>query len=78
MEAISESAERKPIVGELTAREKQCLEWLSRGLRSDEIAYQLDLKKVTVDMHLGNAKHKLNARTREQLLVLAMRNGLIE
>jgi DNA-binding CsgD family transcriptional regulator len=52
----------------LSARERQCLELLSNGLRIKAIAEQLGIKPVTVDMHLSNARKKMNAPTTKNLL----------
>lgn len=62
----------------LTPRERECLLWLSRGLRNDRIANRLGLRPVTVEFHLANARRKLGAITREQALVIAVHKGLIE
>lgn len=62
----------------LTPRERECLLWLSMGLRNAQIAYRLGIKLVTVEFHLANARRKLNATTREQAVAAAVRMGLIE
>ncbi|WP_176787888.1 helix-turn-helix domain-containing protein [Roseospirillum parvum] len=67
-----------PAGAALTPREVECLGWLAKGLRSDGIAERLGVARITVDTHLSNARRKLGARTREQTLVLAIRNGLID
>lgn len=61
----------------LSARETEVLKWLAAGLRTDQIAHTLDLKPVTVHLHITNARRKLGARTREQLMCMAMAQGLI-
>jgi DNA-binding CsgD family transcriptional regulator len=61
----------------LTARERECLLWLSRGLRNDDIAEKLSLSRSTVEFHLVNVRRKLNASTREQALAIAVHDGLI-
>ncbi len=62
----------------LTDREREVLLWLGRGERSDQIAHRLNIKPVTVSLHLKNARKKLGARTREQALGLAIVKGWIE
>ena len=62
----------------LSDREREVLLWLGRGERTDQIAYRLDLKPVTVSLHLKNARDKVGARTREQALALAIARGWIE
>lgn len=62
----------------LTPRERECLLWLAKGLRNEQIAHRLGLKPVTVEFHLANARNKLGARTREQALAIALQKGLVE
>ncbi len=40
----------------LTRRERECLQLLAQGLRSEDIAKRLNIAKVTVDFHVSNAK----------------------
>jgi len=68
--------ERAAAVG-LTRRERECLLWLARGLRNDQIAERMGIRPVTVAFHFANARSKLNARTREQTLVSAIQLGLV-
>lgn len=62
----------------LTPRELQCLRLLAEGLRSEQIAYELKVARVTVDFHIANAKTKLRAITREQAVARAIRGGYLE
>ena len=62
----------------LTAAERECLLWLSRGLRKDEIADRLDMRSAAVALHLASTRRKLDARTLDQALVNAVQLGLIE
>lgn len=73
----SPSAERYQIALALSAREREVLEWLSRGLQSVAIAERMRIEPVTVAKHLHNARRKLGARTREQALAIAVRDRLI-
>ena len=61
----------------LSPRELEVLKWLARGLRTDQIAYQLDLRPVTIHMHLRSARKKLGARTREQMMAQAALRGFL-
>ena len=61
----------------LSPRECEILRYLASGLRTERIAYQLGVKPVTVHMHLRSARRKLGAQTREQLMALAVRYGLL-
>lgn len=59
----------------LSPREREVLLNLGLGLRTAEIAFKMGIRKVTVDLHLKNARTKLNAATREEALVIAIRRG---
>ena len=63
---------------QLTSREADCLVWLARGYRNDNIADRLHISTATVEMHMSNARRKLAAATREQALVIATQFGLIK
>lgn len=63
---------------QLTKRETDCLVWLARGCRNENIADQLHISTATVEMHMSNARRKLAAATREQALVIATQFGLIK
>jgi DNA-binding CsgD family transcriptional regulator len=62
----------------LSSRERECLLWLSKGLRNDRIAERLGISNHTVELHLANARRKLQAATREQALAQAVIRGLVE
>ncbi len=61
----------------LTPRERECLLWLSRGLRTAAIADRLGIAVVTVDLHIKGARQKLAAATREEALAKAILSGQI-
>lgn len=61
----------------LSPREIDVLLYLAAGLRNDAIAFKLNIKEVTVRKTIISARTKLGAKTREQALVLAIKNGLI-
>jgi DNA-binding CsgD family transcriptional regulator len=46
-------------------------------LRNDRIAEKLGISRPTVELHLANARRKLNAKTREQALARAVALGLL-
>jgi DNA-binding CsgD family transcriptional regulator len=62
----------------LTAREIECLSALADGLSSEAIASHLQISIPTVAMHLTNARHKLNAKSREHAVAIALRTGLLK
>ena len=62
----------------LSPRERECLLWLAAGLRTDQIAARLKLQNVTVNLHISNARKKLNASTRAQAVAKAMMLGILD
>jgi len=60
----------------LTDREREIAAWVATGRSNNEIADALFLSPATVRTHVARAMAKLNARSRAQLVVLAVRAGL--
>ena len=60
----------------LTAREREVVGLVGRGLSNDEIADMLYLSPLTAKTHVSRAMTKLHARDRAQLVVIALRTGL--
>jgi DNA-binding CsgD family transcriptional regulator len=50
---------------------------LAKGRRIQVIAQMLEIAPVTVEMHLRNARSKLNASTTPQAVAIAIRKGVI-
>ncbi len=71
--------DRKAILGQrpLSARERQCLDLVSRGLRAKEIAHSLGVSEASIRLYLKNARSKLGARTMEEAIVLALQSDLL-
>jgi DNA-binding NarL/FixJ family response regulator len=62
---------------DLTAREREVLVLLSRGLSNKQIAQRLDISDHTAKFHVNGILGKLGAATRTEAVVLAARQGLI-
>ncbi len=77
-EAIKSIRKKSKILPNLSNREKECLLWLTTGLRTKEIAYRLNLKPVSVELYINNAKKKMGANTREQAIAKAITQNLIQ
>lgn len=61
----------------LSARETEIIELISKGYLSKEIADLLCINVSTVESHKENIKKKLSLNTNVEIVVFAMRNGII-
>jgi DNA-binding NarL/FixJ family response regulator len=62
---------------ELTAREREVVALVARGLSNDEIAEHLIVSPATAKTHVSRSLVKLQARGRAQLVTLAYEAGLV-
>jgi two-component system response regulator NreC len=61
----------------LTAREREILQLAAEGKSNKEIAHILNLSFYTVDTHRSHILHKLNLHTVPELILYAVRKGII-
>jgi DNA-binding CsgD family transcriptional regulator len=62
---------------DLTRREQEVLELLAGGCTDGDIAEALFISKKTAAVHVGNIKGKLEARSRVEIVTIALRRGLV-
>lgn len=61
----------------LTSREREILQMLAEGRSSKEIAQELHLSAYTVETHKSNMMGKLKLRGLAELILFAVRRGII-
>lgn len=62
---------------ELTPREKQILQLIAQGKANKDIAWLLGLSVNTVSVHRNNLMHKMNLHRTAELVLYAIRKGLV-
>jgi two-component system, NarL family, response regulator LiaR len=76
VEAIAQPAGEPPREP-LTAREREVLELVARGMSNKRVAVELGIAEKTVKTHVAHVLAKLGVADRTQAAVVALRSGLI-
>lgn len=66
------------VCAKMTPREREVLQSLAEGLSAKEVAQRLNMAPKTVECHIERARLKTNAKNRLQMVVIALRSGLIQ
>jgi len=74
--ATSRAADAETRLGVLTAREREVLDGLAKGLPNKTIAYDLGISARTVEVHRANVMTKLEVRSLSDALRIAFAAGL--
>ena len=75
--ATTDAEQSIPAPQPLTVRQQQVLQFLSQGLTTRQIAYQLKIHPNTVAEHIRMIKQRLGAETRAEFLTKAAASGLV-
>ena len=75
---IQELISQDPPVPELTARQREILSYITRGLRNSDIARELGIAQDSVKEHLNAIFHKLGAVNRAEAIAIALRKHLLK
>jgi DNA-binding NarL/FixJ family response regulator len=68
----------QPLLGSLTDREQEILQEMAYGLRNDQIAQKLCITEGTVKSHVHRILQKFGCEDRTQVVVMALRNGMVK
>ncbi|MEJ0058506.1 MAG: autoinducer binding domain-containing protein [Terricaulis sp.] len=71
-------AERDKPKAKLTARQRECLQWVRAGKKSWEISTILGVSERTVIFHIEEACRRLGVQTRAQAVIEGLVQGIIE
>jgi NarL family two-component system response regulator LiaR len=75
---VQMAADPRPLGSDLTAREREILALLAKGLTNHEIAQRMTISEATVRFHVGNVLSKLEVGNRTEAAQVAFKHRLVE
>lgn len=75
--SLAQAEARRMPGGELTAREQDVIELLTRGCSNQQIADRLHIAEKTVRIHVSNILAKLRVEDRTQAALAALQRGIV-
>jgi DNA-binding NarL/FixJ family response regulator len=69
---------KPPLLEPLTDREQEILQEIAYGLRNDQIAQKLIITEGTVKSHVHRILQKFGCEDRTQVVITALRNGMVK
>lgn len=76
--SIPKNSQEEVLLEPLTEREQEILQEMANGLRNDEIAKKLIITEGTVKSHVHRILQKFACEDRTQVVVTALRNGMVK
>ena len=70
--------ENDPPIPDLSPRQRDILESITRGLTNAQIALQLDISPESVKTHIAKLFEKLDAANRSEAVSIAVRRHLLK
>ncbi|MDX1993966.1 MAG: response regulator transcription factor [bacterium] len=76
-QVVMQQARQQDPLESLTARERDVFDMMARGYNNPEIADSLSVSEATVRTHIASVLDKLVLRDRTQVMVYALKRGLV-
>jgi DNA-binding NarL/FixJ family response regulator len=76
--AYVQSTKDDPTVLNISARERQVLQLLAEGASTKDAAIQLEISVKTAGTHRSNLMQKLDLHSMAEVVLFAVRNGIIQ
>ena len=75
---VGQIIDEEPPIPELSTRQREILESLTRGLSNNEIALQLNISAESVKTHMTKLFEKLGAANRAEAVAIALKKHLLK